>query len=382
MTGLFQRSYRSVLAFTGILTLTLGLALASPATAGSEQKCYLQHNLVSDIPNLADTHDENLRNPWGLAFGPTSPFWVANNHTDTSTLYNGAGVPFPIGSPLVVSVEGGPTGVVFNGTSDFVVGDTCPPSGSDPCPGLFIFATEAGTIAGWSPFVPPPPFSHTTVVKQTVPDAIYKGLAIANIGPNNYLYAANFHAGTIDVFDKNFDPFLLPPGAFVDPKLPAGYAPFNVTNLGGKLYVAYAKQDEEAEDEVAGKGKGFVDIFNPDGTFVQRVASRGKLNAPWGMAIAPDNFGRFSGDLLIGNFGDGFINAYTPEGDHFHFHGQLQGADGQPVQIDGLWALAFGTGAPNNGPANALFFTAGINDEENGLFGNLTAHTKAECGNP
>lgn len=379
MTVLSQRSYWSVLALTGLLTLTLGLALTSSATAGSEQKCYQQHNLVSDIEGLADHFDPNLANPWGLAFGPASfptPFWVANNHTDTSTIYNGAGEAFP----LVVPVPGGPTGIVFNGTSDFVIGDTCPP-GSDPCPSLFIFATEAGTIAGWNPFVPAF-LSDTTVVKQTVPDAIYKGLAIANIGPNNYLYAANFHAGTIDVFDKNFDPVLLPPGAFSDPRIPDGYAPFNVQNLGGQLYVAYAKQNEEAEDEVAGKGNGFVDIFDPDGTFVERVASRGKLNAPWGLAIAPDNFGRFSGDLLIGNFGDGRINAYPREGDHFHFHGQLQGADGQPVQIEGLWALAFGTGAANNGPTNTLFFTAGINDEENGIFGSLTAHTKAECGNP
>jgi uncharacterized protein (TIGR03118 family) len=382
MTEFSRRSSWSVLALTGILTLTLGLALTSSATAGNEQKFYQQHNLVSDIPGLADHHDPNLVNPWGLAHGPASfpgitPFWVADNHTEVATVYNGVGQAFP----LVVTVPGRPTGIVFNGTSDF------PPAPS------FIFATEAGTIASWNPCVPPPPvpcnppsfhLNTTTVlaVDNSASGAIYKGLAIGNIGPNNFLYAANFHAGTIDVFDGNFDPVSLPPGAFSDPKIPDGYAPFNIQNLGGQLYVAYAKQDENKEDEEAGKGKGFVDVFNPDGTFVQRVASRSKLNAPWGLTFAPDDFGRFSDDLLIGNFGDGRINTYSREGDHFHFHGQLQAPDGHPVEIEGLWALAFGNGTPNNGPTNVLFFTAGIEDEEHGLFGTLTACKKSECGNP
>jgi uncharacterized protein (TIGR03118 family) len=381
MTGPSQHSYWSVLALTGVLTLTLGLALASPATAGSEGKFYQQHNLVSDIPDFADHTDPNLVNAWGLALGDSTFFWVADNGTGVSTLYNGAGELAPVGSPLVVTIPGGkPTGVVFNGTSDFVVGDICPP-GSNPCPSLFIFATETGVIAGWNPFVPAF-LSNTAIVKVPSSDAIYKGLALASIGPNNFLYAANFHAGTIDVFDKDFAPVLLSPGAFVDPKLPDGYAPFNIQELGGQLYVAYAKQDEDKADEVAGKGNGFVDIFNPNGDFVERVDSRGKLNAPWGLAFAPDNFGRFSGDLLVGNFGDGLINAYTREGDHFHFHGQLKAPDGQPVQIDGLWALRFGKGGANNGPENVLFFTAGPEDESHGLFGSLTACKRSECGNP
>jgi len=381
MTGRSQRSYWSVLALTSILILTLGLALPSSATAGNEKKFYQQHDLASDIPGLADNFDPNLVNGWGLAVGDSTFFWVADNATGVSTLYNGAGERAPIGSPLVVTIPGGkPTGTVFNGTSDFVIGNNCLPTGFSPCPSLFIFATETGAIAGWNPFVPAF-LSSVAIVKVPSSDAIYKGLALASFGSNNYLYAANFHAGTIDVFDKDFHPVLLPPGSFTDPKLPDGYAPFNIQELGGQLYVAYAKQDDEKEDEVKGKGNGYVDVFNPNGTFVQRVASRGKLNAPWGLVFAPaDSFGRFSGDLLVGNFGDGLINAYTPEGDHFHFHGQLHAPDGHPVQIDGLWALSFGKGGDNNGPKDVLFFTAGPDDENHGLFGKLTACEKSECG--
>jgi uncharacterized protein (TIGR03118 family) len=274
----------------------------------------------------------------------------------------------------VVSIPGGkPTGQVFNGTSDF--------EAAPGFPSVFIFATEAGTIAGWNPFVPAF-LSTTAILKVDNSSAIYKGLATGNIGPHNFLYAANFHACTIDVFDKNFTQVFLPPGAFSDPNLPAGYAPFNIQNLQGQLYVAYAKQDADKEDEVAGQGKGFVDVFNPNGVLVQRVATRGKLNAPWGLALAPDNFGRFSNDLLVGNFGDGRISAYRLKNNRFQFHGQLNTPDGKRVEIDGLWALSFGSGGANNGPKNVLFFTAGPDDEEHGLFGSLTACSKSTCGNP
>ncbi len=208
--------------------------------------------------------------------------------------------------------------------------------------------------------------------------AVYKGLAIGSVGTDNFLYAANFHAGTIDVFDKNFAPASLA-GSFSDPRIPTGFAPFNIQNLEGKLYVTYAKQDATKHDDVAGKGNGFVDVFDTDGNFIQHVASRGHLNSPWGLVFAPADFGRFSNDLLVGNFGDGRINAYSWEGDHFHFHGQLRGPDGQPITIDGLWALRFGNGAPNSGPTNFLFFTAGINGEDDGLFGSLSACERNHC---
>jgi uncharacterized protein (TIGR03118 family) len=200
--------------------------------------------------------------------------------------------------------------------------------------------------------------------------AIYTGLAIAN---GDRLYAADFHNNKIDVFDGDFMP-VTSPGAFADPNLPAGFAPFDVQNVGGRILVSYAKQDAAREDEVAGQGLGFVDAFDTSGAFLGRVATRGQLNAPWGMAQAPAGFGRFAGDLLVGNFGDGEINAYEPQSDgSFERVGLLKSADGKPIVIDGLWALQFGHGAANNGPTDTLFFTAGPDDESHGLFGSITA---------
>jgi uncharacterized protein (TIGR03118 family) len=393
MTILSHRSYRRVLALAGVLTMTLVLALAFSAIAGSEQKFYQETDLVSNIQGRARNIDTHLKNPWGMASSSTSPFWVSDNGTGVTTLYNGAGQAFPVGSPLVVTIPpppgsagpSTPTGQVFNGTADFVVS-----KGGNSGPSVFIFATEDGTISGWNPCVPPPspspcppipPFSTTAVlaVDNSGSGAVYKGLAIGSNASGNFLYAANFHAGTIDVFDKDFhtpNPPLA--GSFSDPDLPAGFAPFNIQNLEGDLYVTYAKQDADKKDDVKGKGNGFVDIFDTDGNFIQRVDSRSKLNSPWGLVFAPGDFGRFSHDLLVGNFGDGRINAYSREGDHFHFHGQLQAPDGQPVSIEGLWALRFGNGGAA-GPINFLFFTAGINDEADGLFGSLTACQKSQC---
>src|SRR5713101_4762802 len=373
MITLSHRSHWSVLALAGMLTMTLGLALTSPATAGNKERFYKQHNLVSDGFVPADHVDSNLVNPWGIASSSMSPFWVSDNGTGVSTLYDGTGQPFLVsGSPLVVTIpDSTPTGQVFNGTSDFALA-------SDHA-SLFIFATENGTISGWNPFVPA--FLSTAAIRKvdnSATGAVYKGLAIGSIGTDNFLYAANFSAGTIDVFDKNFAPASLA-GSFSDPRIPTGFAPFNIQNLEGKLYVTYAKQDATKHDDVAGKGNGFVDVFDTDGNFIQRVDSRSKLNSPWGLVFAPADFGRFSNDLLVGNFGDGRINAYSRDGDHFHFHGQLQGPDGQPISIDGLWALRFGNGSPNSGPTNFLFFTAGINDEADGLFGSLSACERNQC---
>jgi uncharacterized protein (TIGR03118 family) len=337
----------SVLACVAVVAAVLLLAL--PATAG-----YVQTNLVSDIPGMAQNTDLNLVNPWGIASSATSPFWVSDNGTGVATLYNGAGTP----QALVVTIpppSGGtppaaPTGVVFNGGADF--------GGF-----RFIFATEDGTIAGWN--------GGTTATLQkdnSAAGAVYKGLAI---GPSN-LYATNFHAGTIDVFDTNFDP-VIHAGSFTDPNLPAGFAPFGIQNLGGKLYVTYALQDAAGKDDVAGPGNGFVDVFDTNGNFLQRLVTQGALNSPWGLAMAPANFGEFSNYLLVGNFGDGRINAFDP------VTGALIGPltdskTGDPIEIDGLWGLRFGNGG-NGGEKDKLFFTAGIPGdgmiEDHGLFGSI-----------
>src|SRR5213594_1858065 len=274
----------------------------------------------------------------------------------------------PVGAPgtLTVSVPGAPTGVVFNGGTGFAVSN-----GTATAPARFIFATEEGTILGWSPAVA---LTQAVVaVDNSAGGAVYKGLAIASTAAGDRLYAANFHAGTVDVFDAGFHPVL---GGFTDADLPPGYAPFGIRHLGGTIYVTYALQDADKHDDVAGVGHGFVDAFDTEGNLLRRVASTGRLNSPWGLAVAPSDFGTFSGNLLVGNFGDGHINAFDPG--HFRGdgalrpRGQLHAADGRPIAIDGLWAIAFGNGAAA-GPTNALFFTAGPIHEEHGLFGKLLA---------
>jgi len=353
----------------GLLAVPLTLALlVAGAAAGNAAapNIYTVTNLVSDVPGEATHVDPNLVNAWGLAAGPTTPWWVADNETDVSTLYTGDGDAIP----LVVQVEGAPTGLVFNGGPNFVVSDGAGNSG----PSRFMFATESGTIRGWNPSVPPPPPSTESfvVVDRSDVEANYKGLAIASTPDGDFIYAADFHNARVDVFDGGFN-LVTNPGAFVDPRIPHGFAPFGIQNIGGQIFLAYAKQDAEAEDEVAGQGLGFVDRFDTGGTFLGRVASRGQLNAPWGLALAPASFGRFGGDLLVGNFGDGKINAYArgPNGT-FAYRGALRGTDGEALSIDGLWALGFGNDAAA-GPAGTLFFTAGPDDEEHGLFGKIEA---------
>jgi len=347
--------------------LTLALLVAGAAAGNAAApNIYTVTNLVSDVPGEAAHVDPNLVNAWGLAAGPTTPWWVADNETDVSTLYTGDGDAIP----LVVQVEGAPTGLVFNGGPNFVVSDGAGNSG----PSRFMFATESGTIRGWNPSVPPPPPSTESfvVVDRSDVEANYKGLAIASTPDGDFIYAADFHNARVDVFDGGFN-LVTNPGAFVDPRIPHGFAPFGIQNIGGQIFLAYAKQDAEAEDEVAGQGLGFVDRFDTGGTFLGRVASRGQLNAPWGLALAPASFGRFGGDLLVGNFGDGKINAYArgPNGT-FAYRGALRGTDGEALSIDGLWALGFGNDAAA-GPAGTLFFTAGPDDEEHGLFGKIEA---------
>jgi len=334
-------------------TLALFAALATTSSA-AERNAYVVTNLASNVPGLAANTNANMVNAWGLDASATSPWWVAENGTDVATLHLPSGAP----GPLTATVPGGPTGLVFNTTaSSFAVGGV---------KAAFLFASEDGVIRGWSPA------TQTQVgADRSGSGAIYKGLAI---GANpDRLYATDFRNARVDVFDGGFD-LVRAPGAFTDPKLPRRYAPFGIQNVGGTIFVTYAKQDAAHEDEVQGHGLGIVDAFDTAGAFLGRVATHGRLNAPWGIAAAPADFGRFSGDLLIGNFGDGEITAFRRDSDgDWGPRGQLRGTDGRRIAIDGLWALQFGRGAANNGPTSTLFFTAGPNDEEDGLFGSLSA---------
>jgi uncharacterized protein (TIGR03118 family) len=359
--------------FPVIAVLICGIA-AAPHDR-DDQPTYTRVNLVSDIAGVARFTDPNLVNPWGLAFGPTSPFWVADNGTGLSTLYRGDGTSFPVGSPLMVTIPppaGGtsasPTGVVFNGTSSFVVSANGKSGGA-----IFIFATEDGTISGWSPAVD---FHNAIlVVDNSTPGgvdnstlgAVYKGLATADKGTSHFLYAANFRDGFVEVYNSSFK-FLK---SFTDTGVSAGFAPFGIQNINGKLLVTFAKQNDKKHDDVAGPGNGFVDIFDADGNLLDRFASGGTLNSPWGLALAPEGFGKFSRHLLVGNFGDGRINAFDLNTGHFD--GQLIDPEGNPLTINGLWAVRFGNGAPNGGSRRKLFFTAGIADESHGLFGFIEA---------
>ena len=344
--------------------IALVISAALPALAST---VYVQQNLVSDIPGLANSTDPDVVNPWGLSSSSTSPWWVNDNGTGLATLYNGSGVKqglvVTIPPPIGGTPPSAPSGQVFNNTSSFAL-----PGGSAS---LFVFATEDGTISAWNGA------QGTTAVLEadnSASGAVYKGLAIGNNGSGDFIYAANFNAGTIDVFDTHFSQVTQPPSAFTDPNLPAGYAPFNIANLNGRLYVTYALQNAAKHDDVAGPGNGYVDVYDLNGNLLDRLISNGPLNSPWGLAVAPALFGSFSNDLLVGNFGDGMINAFNPATGAFL--GDLTDASGNPIQIEGLWGLAFGNGA-NAGPTSTLFFTAGIGNgepvESHGLFGDIAA---------
>jgi uncharacterized protein (TIGR03118 family) len=339
-----------------------GIAAASASADDHGGNRYTVHNLVSDQAGVADHQDANLVNAWGIAASSTSPWWVNDNGTNVSTLYNGDGVAQFQPNPLVVSVDGGPTGIVFNGSSGFFVGDGNGHSG----PARFMMATEGGTIRGWNPSVPPPPTSTQSfvVVDKTGEGAVFKGLAIAG----DRIFATDFHNAKVDVFDSSFNQIT---GGFVDPKIPAGFAPFGIQNIGGNIFVTYAKQDAARHDDVKGPGLGFVDEYATSGTLIVRVAQRGHLNSPWGMAMAPSDFGKASGDLLVGNFGDGRVNVFAPKKNgEFKPKGQLRGTDGKPLTVDGLWGIGFGNGS-GSGDTNDLYFAAGPDDEAQGLFGEI-----------
>src|SRR5436190_13476716 len=334
-----------------VFALAAALVVLAVPVAAAPANTYSVHQLTSNVVGAATHTDPNLVNAWGLTAGPATPWWVSDNGTNLSTLYRADGSP----QALVVQVPHKPTGAVF---------------WSFTARAFFVFDTEEGQVRGWHPSQ-----GNQTVVlaDRSGAGAVYKGLAFASTSTGDRFYAADFHNGAVDVFDSSFN-LVTSPGAFVDPQLPSGYAPFGIQTIGSRIFVTYAKQDADAEDEVAGQGRGFVDAYDSAGSLLARVAQHGQLNAPWGLALAPSDFGRFSGDLLVGNFGDGQINAYSelPNG-RFEHRGELRTADGKPLVIDGLWALQFGHGTAANGPTNTLFFTAGPNDENDGLFGSITA---------
>ena len=355
----------------GFRTLAKGPTPAKSArtdqspTALTIGNAYRQTNLVSDIPGAGQILDASLVNPWGITESATSPFWVSNNGTGTSTLYGGdVGILSPLTkNTLTVTIPGGAnTGVVFNATSNLVITD-----GSGTGPARFLFASEAGTINAWR--------SGTVAVQKiSDPNAVYKGLAISGDNSGVALYAANFKAGTIDVFSSTFSAVNFGPGTFTDATLPAGFAPFNVQNLGGKIYVTYALQDADKEDDVPGPGNGFVNVFDTNGHLQQKLISNGALNSPWGLAIAPATFGAFANALLVGNFGDGKINAY--DRNTGALLGTLDDQAGNPLAIEGLWALTFGNGV-GGGDVNTLYFSAGTGGESHGIFGSVVAAAPA-----
>jgi uncharacterized protein (TIGR03118 family) len=354
--------------------LAAGALGAAPAGASAHIGGYRQINLVSDQAGKAPLQDPDLVNAWGLAASPGtnsapgSPLWVADNGTDKATLYAGASATSVAKVPLVVSVTGAaPTGQVFNSDSSaFIVSDSQGNSGS----ALFIFDTENGTIDGWSPGVNPNgggPSMVTEVARDNGANAVYKGLAEAQVNGKSFLYATNFRSGRVEAYDSTFTPVEMRGGLFVDPGLPAGYGPFGIAEIRGQLYVTFAQQDATLHDDVAGPGHGFVDVFTNTGAFVRRLVTRGSLNSPWGLALAPRRFGRFGGDLLVGNFGNGLINVYNPT--NGAPLGRLRQPNGLPIQIDGLWGLRFGNG--NAAKTGELLFSAGPSDESHGLLGKI-----------
>jgi uncharacterized protein (TIGR03118 family) len=349
---------------------------------------YVVSNLTSDLPGMAQNTDAVLQNAWGVTFTPgASPFWIADNATGCSTLYDGTGVPQPQ-PPLQVKIPlpGGsipatacmhadpknspdpapatPTGLVWNPTTTFLVPNTSSPA-------TFIWDTEDGTIAAWTGGLTPA--NQAVLAVDNSPNAVYKGLVFGTNTHGVFLFATNFRAGTIDVFAPNGSTGYRQAtsseveGSFTDPKIPAGFAPFGIQNINGDLFVTYALQDAEKHDDVAGRAHGFVDVFDTDGHFLRRFASRGTLNSPWGVARASFAFGRFSGDVLVGNFGDGKINVFDSNG---NFLDTLKDEKGKPIVIDGLWTLILGGG--RNSSSDTLYFTAGPNEETDGLFGTIT----------
>ncbi|MGD0868661.1 MAG: TIGR03118 family protein [Bryobacteraceae bacterium] len=354
MTNYSRSLYVTVL----LLTAARLASSATPANA------YLVHNLVADQPGIADFTDPNLINPWGFATSATSPFWLTDGGTGLSTVYSSNGTPSATKPSVPPSAKGTtpstPTGIVYNGTGGFLVQGKAP---------SFIFVTADGALSAWASAVSAT--QAQLMVDNSASGAAYYGLAIsattANAAP--LLYAANFASGNIDVFDTNYKPVAMP-GAFVDASVPAGYAPFNIQNLGGKLYVMYAKQNGVKSFAIAGAGLGYAAIFDLSGNLIKHLASNGPLNAPWGVAVAPATFGAFANDVLIGNFGDGTINAFDPNTGNAL--GALQDQNGNTISYPGLWGLILGNGG-SGGDANAIYLIAGGASQRHGVLASIQA---------
>jgi uncharacterized protein (TIGR03118 family) len=368
----------------------LGFAIALAGGARAAGPGYVQTDLITDIPALATATgarlDPNLLNPWGLAFFPgLSPFWINENNAGLSALDFADGVAFPFLPDVIIPAPaaptgGTPTGIIANFFFSPGVFDIVPASDHTKNFGssLFIFDTEDGTIEAWNQTILPNIFSAVVVVDNSAgggsTGAVYKGLALgSNVANGPLLYATNFRSGKVDVFDKNFKSPTPPlSGSFTDPKVQHGYAPFGIQNINGQIWVTYAMQDKPKHDPLNKPAHGFVSVFDTDGNLVRHFAQHGHLNSPWGLAMAPASFGKFANDMLIGNFDDGKINAFDPKTGHWL--GALSGPDGSPLVNDGLWALTFG-GALNSDNSvsspGTLFFSAGLNDEADGLFGRI-----------
>jgi uncharacterized protein (TIGR03118 family) len=349
-------------------TLLLGTAFSMSPPSSHAATPYQVQYLVSDgVVSTPNPTDASLLNPWGITTKGTGPFWIANNNSGTSTFYGTDGAKFgqiAVAPPVGIN----PTGIVANDTTGFKV------SGN---PAAFIFDGEDGTVSAWNGG------SASTLEFNNSANAVYKGLAIGNSGGANFLYATNFRTGNIDVYDTNFAPTTLS-GNFTDPGLThptpgnPGFAPFGINNIGGNIYVTYALQNAAQHDDVEGAGNGFVDIYSTSGVFEKRLISNGHLNSPWGLALAPANFGTYSNDLLVGNFGNSEVNAYDPN--NGTYLGSLLGPDGQPLllsdarEVKGLWGLLFGNGG-SGGLTDSLYFTAGANSESDGIFGSISVST-------
>jgi uncharacterized protein (TIGR03118 family) len=341
-----------------ILSLVFSSGILS---AVAQTNSYQQTNLVSDMAGVANNTDPKLINPWGISFFPGQPFWIADNNSGYSTIYDANGISMAP-SPVLIPAPPGdaspatPTGTVINQTAGFKVGGF---------PSQFLFDSEDGTISGWYNSG-----NAVLLVDRSTMGAVYKGLAMITNATGSFLLATNFHSGAVEVFDSNYNLVTLT-GSFTDPTLPANYAPFGVQPIGSQVFVTYALQDSARHDPVSGAGNGYVSVFDMNGNFVSRFASTGTLNAPWGTVQASASFGMFSNNVLIGNFGDGTINAFDTHG---NFLAQLKDPTGAVISNGSLWALVFGAGG--TGDPNTLYFTAGLANEGHGLFGAIAASTQ------
>jgi uncharacterized protein (TIGR03118 family) len=375
---------RQLGAAAAVAIAATSIAIAHDDDSRGERDAYAVTPLVSNLAGHAAMRDPVLQNAWGIAFSPAgSPFWVNDNATGCSTLYDGVGtkvtalqVSIPLPGNVVATTScqpsnpssqsaspAAPTGIVWSPAASFLVPGTT-------IPAVFIFSTEDGTISAWAGGLNPAT-NAVIAADESMNSAVYKGLAFAVNAKGPFLFATDFHNGKVDVFGPNgadgmFTKTTLG-GSFSDPQIPPGFAPFNIANIDGDLFVTYAKQNDEKHDDVAGAGHGFVDVFDTSGHLIRRFESRGRLNSPWGIARASFAFGPFSGKILVGNFGDGRINVFNNDGSWVD---QLEDVRGKPLVIDGLWTLTLGGG--RNSSPDTLYFSAGPNGETNGLFGTIT----------